>query len=94
MIIVGRFDARAPQVRLSRGPDKAVAMENSALRARFDGYDRDGDGRIELAEFWELLDALGLGYEEAQARSAFGSLDQDDDGQIDFAEFSRWWVGH
>jgi len=69
-------------------------MENSALRDRFDGYDRDGDGRIGLSEFWELLDALGLGYEEAQARSAFGSLDADGDGQIGFAEFSEWWVGH
>lgn len=69
-------------------------MENSALRARFDGYDRDADGRIELSEFSELLDTLGLGYEDAQVRSAFDSLDADHDGQIDFAEFCEWWVGH
>lgn len=69
-------------------------MENSALRARFDGYDRDGDGRIDLNEFSTLLDALGLGYEEAQVRSAFGSLDTDHDGQIGYAEFCEWWVGH
>lgn len=69
-------------------------MENSALRARFDGYDRDADGRIGLIEFGALLDALGLGYEEVQVRSAFDSLDADHDGQIDFSEFSAWWVGN
>jgi len=69
-------------------------MENSALRARFDQYDGDADGRIDLSEFSTLLDALGLGYEEAQVRSAFDSLDRDHDGRIDFSEFSEWWVGN
>ncbi|MEI9947934.1 MAG: EF-hand domain-containing protein [Pseudomonadota bacterium] len=68
-------------------------MDNSALRARYDRCDRDGNGRIDLTEFSELLDALGLGYEEAQVRAAFTALDADQDGQIDFAEFSKWWVG-
>ena len=68
-------------------------MDNDALRARYAGYDRDGDGRIDFPEFSALLDALGLGYEEAQARASFSALDGDGNGQIDFAEFSEWWVG-
>jgi len=68
-------------------------MANSALRARFDRYDSDGNGKLELGEFSTLLDALGLGYEEAQVRAAFTALDADHDGQIGFAEFSDWWVG-
>jgi Ca2+-binding EF-hand superfamily protein len=68
-------------------------MENSALRARYDRCDTDGNGRIDLTEFSALLDALGLGYEEAQVRAAFTALDSDQNGQIDFAEFSKWWVG-
>jgi calmodulin len=68
-------------------------MANSALRARFDRYDKDRNGRIDLAEFSALLDALALGYEEAQVRAAFTSLDTDQDGQIDFVEFSDWWLG-
>ena len=68
-------------------------MDDSALRARFDGYDVDGDGRIDLSEFGALLDALGLGYEQAQVSSAFSELDGDHNGQVDFDEFSGWWVG-
>ncbi len=68
-------------------------MENEALRARYQSYDRDGDGHIDFTEFSALLDELGLGYEEAQARAAFTALDGDRNGQIDFDEFSEWWVG-
>ena len=68
-------------------------MENSALRARYDRCDRDGDGRISLSEFSALLDELGLGYEEAQVRAAFAALDSDQNDQIDYAEFAKWWVG-
>ena len=68
-------------------------MDNSALRARYDRCDKDGDGRIDLSEFSELLGALGLGYEQAQVRAAFTAVDVDQNGQIDFAEFSTWWLG-
>jgi len=68
-------------------------MVNSALRARYDRCDSNKDGQIDLAEFSALLDALGLGYEEAQVRAAFVALDADQNGQIDFAEFSNWWLG-
>jgi len=71
----------------------AQGMENSALRARYDRYDRDRDGRIDLSEFSTLLDELGLGYEEAQVKAAFAALDADQNGQIDYAEFANWWVG-
>ncbi|MEO7034375.1 MAG: EF-hand domain-containing protein [Polyangiaceae bacterium] len=67
-------------------------MDDSALRARFDGYDKNGDGRLELSEFAQLLDELGAGYEAAQVKSAFESLDADQDGVMGFAEFSGWWV--
>ena len=67
-------------------------MDDSALRERFDGYDKNGDGRLEPSEFAQLLDELGAGYEEAQVKSAFESLDADHDGAIGFAEFSSWWA--
>jgi Ca2+-binding EF-hand superfamily protein len=68
-------------------------MENTALRARFDGYDQDGDGALELSELSTLLDALGAGYDLAQVRAAFEDIDVDADGRIGFDEFAAWWVG-
>jgi Ca2+-binding EF-hand superfamily protein len=71
----------------------ASAADDSALKARFDGYDRDGNGRIDAAEFGELLDELGAGYDAPQVSAAFEAVDTDRDGQIEFPEFAEWWVG-
>ena len=68
-------------------------MDDSALRARYDGYDKNEDGHLELLEFAQLLNELGAGYDDAQVRSAFEAIDANHDGKIDFAEFSGWWVG-
>ena len=68
-------------------------MDNAALKARYESYDRNNDGHLEFAEFSELLDELGAGYSEPQARSAFDSIDADRNELIDFDEFAGWWVG-
>jgi calmodulin len=68
-------------------------MDNAALKARYESYDRNNDGHLELAEFSELLGELGAGYSEVQASSAFESIDADHNGLIDFDEFAGWWVG-
>lgn len=67
-------------------------MENSALRARFDNYDKDGNGQIDVTEFGRLLLALGLGYSDAQIAAAFASIDVNQSGVIDYDEFCRWWT--
>ena len=67
-------------------------MHNSSLKARFDRYDRDGNGRIDESEFGELLDALGVGYSKTQKQAAFEDIDRDHSGQIDYDEFAKWWT--
>ena len=67
-------------------------MSSDPLRDRFDGFDRDANGRIDEAELALLLDALGVGYTDAQVHATFTSLDEDGSGQIEFAEFSAWWT--
>ena len=67
-------------------------MSSDPLRDRFDRYDRDGDGTINEAELLLLLEALGVGYTDAQVHATFTSLDEDGSGHIDFAEFSAWWT--
>jgi Ca2+-binding EF-hand superfamily protein len=67
-------------------------VENSALRARFQTTDRDGDGHIDVSEFGRMLAGLGLGYSDAQVAAAFEAIDANRSGRIDFDEFCRWWT--
>ena len=66
-------------------------MSLDPLRDRFEGVDRDSNGVIEEAEFGRLLDALGVGYTDAQIHAAFTDIDRDANGKIELEEFSAWW---
>jgi len=66
-------------------------MSDDPLRDRFDRFDRDSNGTIDEAELGLLLDALGVGYTDAQVSATFTSLDQDGSGQLEFEEFRAWW---
>jgi Ca2+-binding EF-hand superfamily protein len=61
------------------------------LRDAFAGSDADGDGRISLAEFAQLLDELGAEASPDQARLGFKVIDRNGSGRIDLDEFVQWW---
>ncbi len=67
-------------------------MSTDPLRDRFDGVDHDGNGSIEEPEFLLLLDALGVGYSDAQVHAAFTDIDTDANGKIELEEFRAWWT--
>ena len=67
-------------------------MSNDPLRERFERVDNDGNGRIDESEFSQLLDALGLGFSDAQVRAAFTDIDSDSSGHIELEEFRVWWT--
>jgi Ca2+-binding EF-hand superfamily protein len=69
------------------GPD---ALDD--LRGRFEEYDDDGDGRIDFAEFVELLDELGDELSREEALLAFEGIDMDGNGAVTFEEFVKWWT--
>jgi Ca2+-binding EF-hand superfamily protein len=66
-------------------------VSQDPLRDRFDRFDRDGNGKIDQLELSRLLDALGVGFSEAQVRATFQAIDTNQSGQIDFDEFRGWW---
>jgi len=63
----------------------------SDVRESFDKFDKDGNGKIDLQEFRELVAALGDTNEPAQVEAIFDEIDEDETGMVDFAEFEQWW---
>jgi calmodulin len=71
---------------------KLTEEEREELRETFEYNDRDGDGRIQLDEFIEMLEELEAKTSDADARIGFAEIDTNDDGLIDFDEFVDWWI--
>lgn len=65
--------------------------DETALRAKFDAADNDGNGTIGEPQFTALVRRLGLSLSDKKASKAFVGLDQNGTGQVDFAAFSAWW---
>lgn len=65
--------------------------ELDELREAFDYNDRDGDGKIQLDEFSDMLDELEAEMSEKEIEIGFKDIDTNDDGLIDFQEFVAWW---
>jgi Ca2+-binding EF-hand superfamily protein len=66
--------------------------QREELQETFDYNDTDSDGRIELDEFIDMLNALEAGMSEREARLGFAEIDTNEDGLIDFEEFVGWWT--
>lgn len=54
-------------------------------------FDRDSNGRIDVDEFFELLQVLSPNAKQSQAEEGFALIDQNHDGAVDFDEFLAWW---
>jgi Ca2+-binding EF-hand superfamily protein len=70
---------------------KQTEEQLDELREAFDYNDRDGDGRIELAEFVAMLDELEAEMSASDAEIGFQDIDSNGDDLIDFDEFVAWW---
>jgi len=57
------------------------------LRAKFDLFDRDGDGYITLEEFETVTKSLGIERRRFESRIALWRHDTNRDNRISFEEF-------
>ncbi len=69
-----------------------TARELQELVEHFAHCDRNGDQRIDFAEFVELLENLEAGMSPEEIRIGFESIDRNGNGSISFAEFRGWWL--
>lgn len=67
-------------------------MSSDPLRDRFERVDGDGNGKIDQTELGLLLDALGVGFSDAQVRATFEAIDVNRSGLIELEEFRAWWT--
>ena len=61
------------------------------LRAAFAVADSNRDGRIDFAEFGQLLRDLEGDMSNQELMVGFREVDTDRDGLIDAREFIEWW---
>lgn len=61
------------------------------IKEHFSFFDRDGNGKIDLDEFSELLKTLSPDSGSKQAHLGFDLIDTDGNGYIEFDEFLTWW---
>lgn len=64
----------------------------SEVRAAFDEFDSDGNGKIDLLEFRQIVKRLGMLLDPIEAEGLFDILDADETGFVDFEEFELWYL--
>ena len=62
---------------------------DAELRAAFDVYDVDGDGRITAAELGKVLARIGEGCSAEECLRMMACVDTDGDGFVGFQDFAR-----
>uniref|UniRef100_A0A0D9UWG9 EF-hand domain-containing protein n=1 Tax=Leersia perrieri TaxID=77586 RepID=A0A0D9UWG9_9ORYZ len=71
------------------GRGRGDAEREAELRAAFEVYDVDGDGRITAAELGKVLGRIGEGCSGEECERMIASVDVDGDGCVGFEEFKK-----
>ena len=70
-------------------PEEKTRNRILSIRQKFKLIDTDGNGTLDIDEFYELCANLNMSKEQLHAD--FIRLDADHSGAIDFEEFLSWW---
>lgn len=61
------------------------------ISAKFDEFDNDNSGDLDIKEMHDLCKSLSKTMSDAQLEAAIYALDQNQSGKIDKTEFIEWW---
>ena len=68
-----------------------MSKSKEEIRETFQHFDRDGNGTMDIAEFGDLMKALGTAGDADELKAGLEALDNNRNGRIDFEEFAAWW---
>lgn len=77
--------------RISVQPGNTKQQEVLA-RNTFNTFDKDNSGSINIEEFNNLVNSLGVTFTEQELIDSIKELDQDGSGYIELNEFISWWI--
>ncbi len=72
-------------------PPSRFSASVAELHSEFELIDRNRDGKVDYAEFKEMLTGLEAGMSETDMFIGFHEIDSDYDGFIGRDEFVAWW---
>ena len=71
--------------------DPLTQDQIAEIKEIFSHFDSNGNRRIEVSEFRNLLVALGGELVEGEVEAGIEALDTNRNGTIEFDEFLVWW---
>jgi len=70
-----------------------LRAQKNAVQKLFATVDKDGDGKIGMAEFKNLVEDIGVDMSGEEIQKAFDNMDHDHNNSVDFEEVFVWYVG-
>ena len=65
-------------------------VDTDRYAATFAMLDKDGDGRVSVSEFKEIMGALGVTFTDETATAAIEMMDTDGDGLVTLEELAAY----
>jgi Ca2+-binding EF-hand superfamily protein len=74
----------------TRAADSITEEQIETYREAFSIYDRNGDAKISIDEFGDVIKSLGLDPSADQLAALMQEIDLDGSGTVEFNEFAIW----
>merc|ERR1712130_969054 len=70
-------------------PKMSLVQNEEFLKAAFRGYDKNGDGRVTMAEFKRVMLRTSPGMSDQKLDEMIAKADVDNNGTVNYKEFAK-----